>query len=540
MSEQVDVLIVGAGPVGLSVAGFLGQQGRSVRVVERMEKLIDYPRAIGLDDESLRTFQALGVADEVVPFTTPFHTMRIMTPAGKIFAAFEPMTTEFGWPRRNAFNQPETDKRLFNALAQYPSVNVTFNAELKGFEQSADSVTATVDVEGNEETITARFLVAADGGNSFVRRTLGTTFEGKTAPNQWVVVDIANDPIGSPHVYLCADPERPYVSAALPLGIRRFEFMLMEGEKAEDYDSVESLHPLMSKLVSRPEKVEIMRHRVYTHNARIAAQFRHGNILLAGDAAHLMPVWQGQGYNTGIRDAANLGWKLNAVLSGKADARLLDSYQLERRDHAKAMIDLSVMTGNVLAPPKVWHGKVRDVLARLMDFVPPVKRYFLEMRFKPAPQFKEGALVQRQLTDGKLPVGKMLIQPTVTREDGTAMKLDDVIGNNFAIIAWATDPLANLSDEQRTVWQALGAKFIRLLPANQVSQAVPCKPDVITLGDEGLTLRRWFAQTPASIIFLRPDRYITAMAGPLTIDDVSREALQVLRIKKPLAEGAGA
>lgn len=532
MTEQIDVLIVGAGPVGLATANFLGRAGRSVRVIERMEQLIDYPRAIGLDDESLRTFQALGVADDVVPYTTPFHSMRILTPAGKTFAAFEPMTTEYGWPRRNAFNQPETDKRLFEALAAYSSVNVTFGCELDTFEQHSDGVRAVVKTAHGSEAISARFMVASDGGNSFVRRTLGVGFEGKTAANQWVVIDVANDPIGSPHVYLCADPERPYVSAALPLGIRRFEFMLMEGERAEDYDSVESLYPLMAKLVPSPERVDIMRHRVYTHNARIAANFRHGNIFLAGDAAHIMPVWQGQGYNSGIRDAANLGWKLNLVLSGAADERLLNSYHLERKDHAKAMIDLSVMTGHVLAPPKVWHGKVRDILARLMDFIPPVKRYFLEMRFKPAPQFKQGALVQRQLAEGKLPVGKMMIQPNVTTDTGEVTKLDDVIGNNFAIIAWATDPKADLSDEQVASWEQLGAKFIRLLPANQVSKAVPCKAGVITLGDDGLLLRSWFAQVPASILFQRPDRYIAAMASPLTIDDVSAQTLRALHINR--------
>jgi len=530
MTNPIDVLIIGAGPVGLATANFLGGKGHSVRIVERMDALIDYPRAIGLDDESLRAFQALGVADDVVPYTTPFHTMRILTPAGRTFAAFEPMTTELGWPRRNAFNQPETDKQLFNALQQYPSVTVSFGTELAQFEQDQDSVTATLRGKDGDETVTARFMVACDGGNSFVRRQLNIGFEGETAPNQWVVVDIANDPIGSPHVYLRADPERPYVSAALPLGIRRFEFMLMAGEKAEDFDSVESLYPLMAKLVPNPKRVEVMRHRVYTHNARIASQFRQGNIFLAGDAAHLMPVWQGQGYNSGIRDAANLGWKLSCVLSGQAEPALLDSYHLERRDHAKAMIDLSVLTGHVLAPPKVWHGKVRDVLARLMDFVPPVKRYFLEMRFKPAPQFKQGALVQRQLSAGNLPVGKMFIQPTVTTVQGTPTKLDDVIGNHFAIVAWATDPLANLSDEQSQRWRELGARFIRLLPANQVQHAVPCKDGVVTLGDEGLTLRRWFAESPSSIVFLRPDRYIAAAASPLTVDDVSREALRALQI----------
>ena len=166
-----------------------------------------------------------------------------------------------------------------------------------------------------------------------------------------------------------------------------------------------------------PDHVELIRQRVYTHNARIAERFRVDRVLLAGDAAHIMPVWQGQGYNSGMRDAFNLAWKLALVVNGKAGEALLDSYQQERRDHAKAMIDLSVTAGNVLAPAKRWHGTVRDGISWLLNYLPPVKRYFLEMRFKPMPQYRDGALLAEG--EGKTsPAGKMFIQPKVTLENG--------------------------------------------------------------------------------------------------------------------------
>ncbi|CDK78966.1 3-(3-hydroxy-phenyl)propionate hydroxylase [Klebsiella pneumoniae IS22] len=215
--------------------------------------------------------------------------------------------------------------------------------------------------------------------------------------------------------------------------------MVMPGETEAQLSEPHNMRRLLSKVLPDPDRVELIRQRVYTHNARLAERFRINRVLLAGDAAHIMPVWQGQGYNSGMRDAFNLAWKLALVVNGKAGEALLDSYQQERRDHAKAMIDLSVTAGHVLAPPKRWQGAVRDGLSWLLNYLPPVKRYFLEMRFKPMPQYREGAL----LTDcaGKTsPVGKMFIQPQVTLESGESVLLDEVIGANFAIIGWGCNP----------------------------------------------------------------------------------------------------
>lgn len=170
----------------------------------------------------------------------------------------------------------------------------------------------------------------------------------------------------------CCDPVRPYVSAALPHAVRRFEFMVMPGETEAQLSEPQNMRQLLSKVLPNPDNVELIRQRVYTHNARLAERFRIDRVLLAGDAAHIMPVWQGQGYNSGMRDAFNLAWKLALVINGKADDALLDTYQQERRDHAKAMIDLSVTAGNVLAPPKRWHGAVRDGVSWLLNYIPPV------------------------------------------------------------------------------------------------------------------------------------------------------------------------
>ncbi|MEQ5191623.1 bifunctional 3-(3-hydroxy-phenyl)propionate/3-hydroxycinnamic acid hydroxylase [Klebsiella sp. CTHL.F3a] len=517
VQHTAQVAIVGAGPVGLTIANYLGQMGVSVLLIEKLESLIDYPRAIGIDDESLRAMQAVGLVDKVLPHTTPWHGMRFMTPKGRCFADIQPMTDEFGWSRRNAFIQPQVDGVLYEGLSRFPHVRCLFSREVEAFSQNSDNVTLNLKGSaGEHETVRADWLVACDGGASLIRRTLNIPFEGKTAPNQWIVIDIANDPLATPHVYLCCDPVRPYVSAALPHGVRRFEFMVMPGETEAQLSEPHKMRQLLSKVLPDPDNVEPIRQRVYTHNARIAERFRVDRVLLAGDAAHIMPVWQGQGYNSGMRDAFNLGWKLALVVRGKAGEALLDSYQQERRDHAKAMIDLSVTAGNVLAPPKRWHGAVRDGISWLLNYLPPVKRYFLEMRFKPMPQYREGALLAEG--EGKTsPVGKMFIQPNVTLEGGQVTLLDEVMGANFAIIAWGSNPLWGLNDEQIARWRAVGVRFIQVVPEVQIHCDQDNVPGVIRLGDTQNRLKSWFAQHDTAIAVVRPDRFVATVAIPQTL-----------------------
>jgi len=420
---------------------------------------------------------------------------------------------------------------LYDGLSRFSHVRCLFSREVEAFTQDSDGVTLNVKgSDGERETVRADWLVACDGGASFIRRTLNIPFEGQTAPNQWIVIDIANDPLATPHVYLCCDPVRPYVSAALPHGIRRFEFMVMPGETEAQLSEPHKMRQLLSKVLPDPDHVELIRQRVYTHNARIAERFRVDRVLLAGDAAHIMPVWQGQGYNSGMRDAFNLAWKLALVVNGKAGEALLDSYQQERRDHAKAMIDLSVTAGNVLAPAKRWHGTVRDGISWLLNYLPPVKRYFLEMRFKPMPQYRDGALLAEG--EGKTsPAGKMFIQPKVTLENGQVTLLDEVIGARFAIIAWGCNPQWGLNAGQIAQWRAVGVRFIQVVPEVQIHCDQDNVPGVIRVGDTQNRLKSWFAQHDTAIAVVRPDRFVATVAIPQTLS----KKLDALASKMQLA-----
>nr|WP_244948547.1 bifunctional 3-(3-hydroxy-phenyl)propionate/3-hydroxycinnamic acid hydroxylase [Acinetobacter tandoii] len=526
-----EVAILGAGPVGLTLANYLSKQGVQITVIEQLDQLIDYPRAIGIDDEALRTIQSLGLVEQVLPHTTPNHAMRFLTPKGHCFADIQPLTREFGFSRRNAFIQPQVDNVLLQGLKQYPQTQVLFSRQLTEFSQDAQSVTLKMqNKQGQNEVVKAQYLIACDGGNSVVRRTLNIGFDGKTAPNQWIVIDIENDPLATPHIYLCCDPVRPYVSAALPHGIRRFEFMVMPGETQEELSKPENINKLLAKVLPNTQNIEVIRQRVYTHNARIADKFRVDRILLAGDAAHIMPVWQGQGYNSGMRDAFNLGWKMALVVKGKAGPELLDSYQIERKDHAKAMIDLSVMAGHVLAPPKKWQGFVRDGIAYALNYIKPIKQYLLEMRFKPMPQYHDGVLIQNKLKNS--PVGKMFIQPKVELVSGEQVLLDEIIGNDFAILAWGVDPQWGLSETSLQQWKKLGVTFIQVLPAVQLQNENRKQYDgVICVGDIGTDIRTWFGRTNDSMVILRPDRFVAALAIPQSVDQISQALFSKLHSK---------
>ncbi len=556
-----DVAIIGAGPVGLMIGNILGLQGVRVVVVEKLEQIIDYPRAIGLDDEALRVFQSVGLVDELLPHTTPNHWMRF-TLKGKCFASIEPRTDEFGWPRRNAFIQPLADQILYSGLKRFGHVQTLLGHTVASFAQDDESVTIEVtDAHGEQKTIRAAYMVGADGGNSFVRRTLDVPFEGRTKPNQWIVIDVRNDPIGSPHIYLHCDAKRPYVSAALPHGIRRFEFMVMPGETEEELSKAENMAALVRNVVAEPDKVDYIRKRVYTHNARLASTFRMKRILLAGDAAHIMPVWQGQGYNSGIRDASNLGWKLAMVVKGEARDALLDTYTMERRTHARSMIHLSEVAGDIFAPASRVGMIVRDSFVRTFNVLPSVKRYLVEMRFKPMPRYEEGVVLseRRARRDGLLarvlakaghsapgrllglmsekresfigrivhgrdpsaqtPVGRMFIQPMVRLEDGNIVRFDDVIGNRFAVVGWGSDPTFGLTGEARRIWASLGGCFVIAKPDPQLKFHDDVPEGVIAIGDIDGRMKDWFARFPESVVLLRPDRFIAGMCSPQCVSE---------------------
>jgi 3-(3-hydroxy-phenyl)propionate hydroxylase len=526
---RTKVAVVGAGPVGTMTANLLGCYGIDTVLVDRTAEIIDYPRAIGVDDEALRTFQAAGLVAPILADTIQNVPLKFFDARGRCFADVRPTTREYGWYRRNVFVQPLAERVLRQGLDRFPHVRTMLGQEVVGLTQDDDSATLELRAaDGARSQVRADYVVAADGGRSTLRELLGVRLEGDTHARRWVVIDCANDPLDAPFTGLHCDPRRPYVCAHMPHDHRRWEFMLFPGEDADEMLAPEKLLELLGHHVDQPEKLEVVRARVYTHHSRLASRFVVGRVLLAGDAAHLMPPWAGQGMNTGFRDASNLAWKLAACLREQAGPGLLATYEKERRTHARSMIDLSTRLGRILSPTRVSTAYVRDAALRAATIAPAVRSWVVEMRFKPLPRYEDGIVVPGPRSRREPPgVGRMFIQPDVEL-DGRCLKLDEALGPGFAVLGFECDPVGDL-DEQTLGWlDGMGASVVRVVESragDRHLRAARRWPATVVVEDvEGL-LRPWFQARTGNVVVLRPDRYVAALTTPRGLGD----ALATLR-----------
>lgn len=520
---NVQVLVVGAGPVGATIANLLGLHGIHTLAIDRSEQILDYPRAVGLDDEAMRTFQGAGLAQAMLKDMIQNVSMRMYSARKECFAEILPSTQEFGWFRRNLFSQPLGERVLREGLRRFAHVKLQLGTELLEVAQDADGVDASMRLpDGRVQRVRAQYLVAADGGRSTVREgLLKIPFDGKTHPRKWVVVECDNDPLDAPYTALHCEPRRPYVCLRLPYGLRRWEFMLFPGEDGEQMLQPGKVHELLANHVADPARLNVIRARVYTHNSRVARHFVQGRICLAGDAAHITPPWIGQGLNAGLRDAANLSWKIAWILQGRLRPEALASYQQERHAHAKAMIALADLFGAALSMRSPWKAWLRDRVMLALRHLPAARDYVLQMKFKPMPRFTEGVVVDARARAMADRVGRMFIQPRVALPCGLVVKLDEALGAGFALLTWQRDLAAGLAPDLHQRLDRLGARVVVAARARSVQSMqlkVAPRAGVQVVEDEENALHFWFQRTDADWVLLRPDRFVAAIGTSGDLD----------------------
>lgn len=524
--EDRGILVIGAGPTGLAVAALLAQAGCPVTVAERNAAPLAIPRAIVIDDEGLRTLQALGLATAMRARTRKALGARYYDEARQVFAETGEGAETFGFPRRNYLHQPDLEALLLGHLACDRRVTLLPGTEATlldpgrmGAAEGGAPAPARIRLTGPGGTVTRafRWVLACDGGRSPVRGALGIGMEGETYGQDWIVLDLASDPDQEPVSRFYCDAGRPQVSIPAPRGGRRYEFMVLPGEDGAQLLGDGALARLLAPF--RPFRSgEVLRRAVYTFHARIAREWRRGRVFLLGDAAHLTPPFAGQGMNAGLRDAHNLAWKIALVEAGHAAPAILDSYMQERRDPALAMIRLAVAMGRVVMPSSPEEAAFRAALVRALEPFPAVRDWLAAMRFKPPPAYASGLFLDRdsQPYEGAL-VGRMAPQPDLQGPAGTG-SLDAALGPGFALVAQdgaGAEALAGLS---HPFWARLAPVRLALArAAGGVAGGMGRAGFAQTDGRADERARAW-ATHRDQVLLLRPDRYVAAAFDPPALD----------------------
>lgn len=511
MQNSYQVIIVGAGPTGLVLANLLGIRGIHTLVIERNPATVQEPRAVSIDDESLRTMQAIGLVGEVMKEIVPGYGAWYYSPAGRLFARVNPATREFGFPRRSAFRQPVLEGQLRDGLSRFSCVDIVFRHELSAIEQRPDGVAASVRTEdGLMRNVNAQWLIGCDGGRSQVRDWIGASMKGTTFAERWLIVDLAGTPDRFRHTRVYCDPFRPAISLPGPHGSRRYEFMLHPGERDEDILDEGRVRGMIADRIQGDRDLPIVRKVVYTFHARMATHWKAGRVLLAGDAAHLTPPFAGQGMNSGVRDALNLGWKLAAAVQGTLGPALLDTYEPERKPHAWSLIEMALTIGRFMQPKSRAGALFNQSLLRILAVFPPARDYVMQMKFKPKPRYRAGFVVDDGLPDKVALSGRLFPQPSVEHPQRGTVLLDELLGTGFSLLVFGPLPGEPLTIP--VLPEALAARRIWVLPKDYNFPwplEHPGCDQVIRDADGAIEA----ALRPAGscAVLLRPDRHVLAV-----------------------------
>lgn len=489
-SNLYDVAIVGLGPTGATLANLLGAAGLSVVVLEKEAGIFPLPRAIHFDGEVLRILQAVGLRDEALGISRPGEQgMHFVNAAGETMlirggtAALGP----HGCANNYYFHQPQLEAVLRDGLARFPNVHVRLRSEVLRIEQDAEGAMLQVGDGGSDRVraVRTRYVVGCDGARSPVRRRMGSAMADLGLKQPWLVFDVVLEKdVELPHhtVQHC-NPARPMTYCNVVGNRRRWEIMVLPGDDREAMVQPAALWQMVAPWV-RPDQARLERAAIYTFHSVIAEGWRDGRLLLAGDACHQTPPFLGQGMCAGIRDAANLAWKLEAVLKGRAPAALLDTYESERAPHMRALIELAVRLGNIIQTTDPALASERDAKFRAGE--PEIFELPPQVLGAGAFDTSPGALAGRPFPQPRLDDGRLL---------------DELLGRRSAVIGHAP-ALALAAPATTDRWRRAGAIVID-------------RPDA--------ALRDWLQSHQAHAVILRPDRYIVGVArtGP-DLDRISQ------------------
>lgn len=532
---DADVLVAGYGPTGATIAALLARRGWRVIIVEQAATIYDKPRAITADQEALRIFQEIGIADEVAAEAIPHPGTDYLGLDGQVIKRFYPAPPPepLGWMPNFMFVQPELEATLRHAIGRMGNVQTLLEHQLVEVVQDEEGVEAHVLRMGDSASLTlrARYLVAADGATSIVRKQLQPAIEDLAFDEWWLVVDAwLRGPVDLPTraVQYCR-PSRPGTYMVGPGGLRRWEIKMLPHETPQDFQDHDTVWRVLGEFVDT-SGLEHCRTAVYRFHALVVEEWRHGRVFLAGDAAHQMPPFLGQGLCAGVRDAFNLAWKLDAVMRGQAEPQLLDSYTEERKRHVRTVVGHAKTFGLIIGELDPVAARERD--RRLGAELAAGRAETVRQRFIPG---LEAGLIDHDANGVLRPgAGELLVQPWVCSDGGPWQRLDDVVGPHFLIAARSPEVLGAAVDTLCVPWTALAGKWVAL-GSPGATHAV----NTLLLEERESLLADWLDARGAIALVARPDRYVYGVAR--SIEDLQRlvhELVDAMGSKQPAVDTA--
>ncbi|MFX0592244.1 bifunctional 3-(3-hydroxy-phenyl)propionate/3-hydroxycinnamic acid hydroxylase [Melissospora conviva] len=546
--QEVEVAVIGCGPVGALTANLLGARGVTTLVVERSVAPHGQPRAFSCDDEALRIYQQAGLLDELRDDMIAPPLVEYVNRAGRVFARMALSETDFGYghaPLR-FFDQPRLERTLRAGLGRFGHVQLSLGTELVGLTQDDDGVTVQLSDVATQRrwTVRARYVLGCDGARSATRSAVRIPLAGASYAEPWLAVsgDVPPDAVRVKDTRFVCDWQRPAFVSPGAADSYRLEFMLRPGETEAEMQQPDIVAALVSPYVD-PARFGVTRAVVYSFHHLIAQRWRQGRVLLLGDAAHQMPPFMGQGLCSGLRDAANLSWKLALVLSGAADAAVLETYETERRPHTTEMARTSVRLGHIFLARNRSIAWLRDTVLRALQTIPRVRRFVERFEFKPVPAYRRGLMAGGR-RDGV--VGTMFPQPRILMPGSTGVRLlDEALGDGFAVLGPAAAGSAFGSQ-----WQGLPVRFVAVHPCGTPVADLPVparagRPERFDVVDVDGVLGGWLRRHRADLVVLRPDRFVFALTAAVALEQTGRDLSAALGVSsggpgRPLPHGPGA
>lgn len=515
--DSYDVLIVGFGPAGAVASGLLGRLGHRVLVVERLPTIYDKPRAIALDHEIFRHFDNMGLAEAVAPHVAPFTASQHFGAEGQLIRRIDmvPAPYPLGYTPSMVFTQPPVEAELRRHAEALATVEVATGVELIDLAQTDAAVTAKLRAaNGDTRHVQARYLIGCDGASSTVRQLVGIALEDLIFDEPWLVVDVlvkdaALAKLPETSAQFC-DPARPATFVIGPGNHRRWEIMLLPGENGRDMAQPAAVWSLLARWL-QPDDGELWRAAAYRFHALVADDWRRGRVVIAGDAAHQQPPFFGQGMCQGLRDVTNLVWKLDRVLTGASDNRLLDSYTRERKRHVIELTSLIKTIGETICVRDPDVARARDAKALAEGNGQPRTMTRQEI----IPPIREGIIAGTEAPAR----GTLFPQPGIMTDTGCVL-LDTLTGTGWRLILDGRQlALGAVADSAARVADIFSPAIVAIAPAGAETVTPDC------LRERDGVMAGWFARYGIVAALVRPDHYVYgAVRSASDLTDLLNEA----------------